>query len=96
MTRWLCAALAILALLTGCSSGTQSQPLADAAAAATEPGRDVPLVDEPLPVMPAPTPQLPVTVESADGPTVEVADASRILPLSGGVAEVVYLSLIHI
>ncbi|AXV05963.1 Heme ABC transporter, cell surface heme and hemoprotein receptor HmuT [Euzebya pacifica] len=90
MTRWLCAALAILALLTGCSSGTSSQPLADAAADATEPGRDVPLVDEPLPVMPAPTPQLPVTVESADGPTVEVADVSRILPLSGGVAEVVY------
>ncbi|WP_205712078.1 heme/hemin ABC transporter substrate-binding protein [Euzebya rosea] len=50
----------------------------------------VAMVDEPLPVLPEPTPTLPVTVTSADGATVEVADASRILPLSGGVAEVVY------
>ena len=53
-------------------------------------GLPVAMVDESLPVLPEPTPALPVTVTSADGAPVEVADATRILPLSGGVAEVVY------
>lgn len=38
----------------------------------------------------APTPKLPVTVASSDGRKVTVADASRILPLNGGVAEIVF------
>ncbi|MEU9267973.1 ABC transporter substrate-binding protein [Streptomyces sp. NPDC048251] len=39
---------------------------------------------------PAPTPKLPVTVDSSDGRRVTVKDASRILPLNGGVAEIVF------
>ncbi|MCX5369997.1 hemin ABC transporter substrate-binding protein [Streptomyces sp. NBC_00103] len=39
---------------------------------------------------PAPTPKLPVTVDSSDGRRVTVTDASRILPLNGGVAEIVF------
>ncbi|QJT01616.1 ABC transporter substrate-binding protein [Streptomyces asoensis] len=39
---------------------------------------------------PAPTPELPVTVDSSDGRRVTVTDASRILPLNGGVAEIVF------
>ncbi|MER6692063.1 heme/hemin ABC transporter substrate-binding protein [Streptomyces minutiscleroticus] len=38
----------------------------------------------------APTPELPVTVDSSDGRRVTVRDASRILPLNGGVAEIVF------
>ncbi|MEV0636602.1 ABC transporter substrate-binding protein [Streptomyces sp. NPDC050619] len=38
----------------------------------------------------APTPELPVTVHSSDGREVTVRDASRILPLNGGVAEIVF------
>jgi iron complex transport system substrate-binding protein len=38
----------------------------------------------------APTPRLPVTVDSSDGREVTVTDASRILPLNGGVAEIVF------
>lgn len=37
-----------------------------------------------------PEPQLPVTVQSADGATVEVGDISRIVVLRGAIAEVVY------
>ncbi|MFM9497416.1 hemin ABC transporter substrate-binding protein [Streptomyces galilaeus] len=39
---------------------------------------------------PPPTPLLPVTVDSSDGRRVTVRDASRILPLNGGVAEIVF------
>ncbi|WP_328874848.1 ABC transporter substrate-binding protein [Streptomyces sp. NBC_00287] len=38
----------------------------------------------------SPTPELPVTVDSSDGRKVTVEDASRILPLNGGVAEIVF------
>jgi iron complex transport system substrate-binding protein len=38
----------------------------------------------------APTPELPVTVDSSDGREVTVEDASRILPLNGGIAEIVF------
>lgn len=38
----------------------------------------------------APTPQLPVTVPSADGRQVTVSDVSRIVPLVGSIAEVVF------
>ncbi|MFJ6657292.1 hemin ABC transporter substrate-binding protein [Streptomyces sp. NPDC091377] len=39
---------------------------------------------------PPPVPELPVTVDSSDGRRVTVEDASRILPLNGGVAEIVF------
>ena len=35
-------------------------------------------------------PSLPVTVASADGRTVTVADVSRIIPLQGNLAEIVF------
>lgn len=38
----------------------------------------------------APTPEFPVTVDSSDGRKVTVEDASRILPLNGGIAEIVF------
>jgi iron complex transport system substrate-binding protein len=39
---------------------------------------------------PAPAPQLPVTVKDVNGNDVTVSDISRIVPLSGDVAEIVY------
>ncbi|MFI1963177.1 hemin ABC transporter substrate-binding protein [Streptomyces pathocidini] len=38
----------------------------------------------------APEPELPVTVKSSDGREVTVRDASRVLPLNGGIAEIVF------
>ncbi|MFK4104644.1 hemin ABC transporter substrate-binding protein [Streptomyces sp. NPDC019531] len=95
--RGLAAAGLALALLTaGCGSGssasssaTDASP-ASASARAAVAGKQlakntlVPLEGK------APTPELPVTVDSSDGRKVTVADASRILPLNGGVAEIVF------
>ncbi|WP_435280559.1 heme/hemin ABC transporter substrate-binding protein [Streptomyces koelreuteriae] len=93
------AALALtLGLLTGaCGSGGGASPSggsdaspasASARAAAAEKqlakNTIVPLKGK------APTPKLPVTVDSSDGRKVTVEDASRILPLNGGVAEIVF------
>ncbi|MFD5319731.1 hemin ABC transporter substrate-binding protein [Streptomyces sp. NPDC127098] len=39
---------------------------------------------------PAPTPELPVTVDSADGERVTVESAGRIVPLSGSLSEIVF------
>lgn len=44
----------------------------------------------PLRPLPEPAPQLPVTVESVDGRTVEVRDVSRVVPLTGAIAEIVF------
>ncbi|MGW0820288.1 heme/hemin ABC transporter substrate-binding protein [Streptomyces sp. NPDC002845] len=95
----------VLAFLTlgtvaGCAEGTGAAPAAGAsassgssvsasvraAAAEKQLARNsiVPLDGE------APTPKLPVTVDSSDGRRVTVEDASRILPLNGGVAEIVF------
>ncbi|MFD7131737.1 hemin ABC transporter substrate-binding protein [Streptomyces sp. NPDC059894] len=87
-----------LALLTGaCAGGTtgtggsasQASPAsagARATAAAEQLAKNtvVPLDGAP------PTPELPVTVDSSDGRRVTVSDVSRILPLNGGVAEIVF------
>lgn len=69
-------------------AGTAVSPEADGPDAVPAPVAD--LADAPLPVLPAPTPELPATVTSSDGSTVEITDVSRILPLSGGVAEIVF------
>ncbi|MGY1577744.1 heme/hemin ABC transporter substrate-binding protein [Streptomyces sp. MN13] len=86
-------ALAV-ALLTGaCGSadggGPDQAPVSASERAATAEKRLaantlVPLEGE------APKPKLPVTVDSSDGRRVTVRDASRILPLNGGVAEIVF------
>ncbi|CCK26315.1 putative iron ABC transporter solute-binding protein [Streptomyces davaonensis JCM 4913] len=85
-----------VALLTGaCGGGTSVSGGSDAspasaseraAAAEKQLAKNtlVPLEGEP------PTPELPVTVDSSDGRKVTVEDASRILPLNGGVAEIVF------
>lgn len=85
-----------LALLTGACAGGGSDTAASeatpvsasarAAAAEKQLAKNtlVPLEGE------APTPKLPVTVDSSDGRKVSVRDASRILPLNGGIAEIVF------
>ncbi|WTV57750.1 ABC transporter substrate-binding protein [Streptomyces sp. NBC_00035] len=92
------AALALtlaLALLTGACAGDSGSSGADpspasaserAAAAEKQLAKNtvVPLEGK------APVPELPVTVDSSDGREVTVEDASRILPLNGGVAEIVF------
>ncbi|WP_329313398.1 ABC transporter substrate-binding protein [Streptomyces sp. NBC_01278] len=76
------AALA-LAALTGCAgtSATGSGP-GTAARPAAVPDRVEPLA-------PAPLPALPVTVSSADGRQVTVTSLERVVPLTGGLNEIV-------
>lgn len=92
------ALLLLLALAAGaCGGDGAAAPLdpaerdvtVTASAAAAPPDAEA-LAAAPLPTLPPPTPQLPATATSADGTVVEVTDVSRILPLSGGVAEVVF------
>ncbi|MFD5270688.1 hemin ABC transporter substrate-binding protein [Streptomyces sp. NPDC058335] len=71
----------------GASSDTAPGSASARAAAAAERLAENSLV--PLGGAP-PTPLLPVTVDSSDGRKVTVKDASRILPLNGGVAEIVF------
>ncbi|USQ88251.1 ABC transporter substrate-binding protein [Streptomyces phaeoluteigriseus] len=71
----------------GASSGTSPGAASARAAAAEERLAENSIV--PLEGAP-PTPVLPVTVDSSDGRRVTVEDASRILPLNGGVAEIVF------
>ncbi|MFD5844747.1 heme/hemin ABC transporter substrate-binding protein [Streptomyces chartreusis] len=86
-------ALALALLTSACagggSSASDAAPVSagERAAAAEEQlakNTLVPLEGEPS------TPELPVTVDSSDGRKVTVRDASRILPLNGGVAEIVF------
>jgi len=89
-------ALALALLTAACGGGTSASPSAAdaspasagerAAVAAKQLAKNtlVPLEGK------APTPELPVTVDSSDGRKVTVKDASRILPLNGGVAEIVF------
>lgn len=71
----------VLLLVAGCSGDPHSgaTPTADA-------GADTPIVV----LDTRPTPQLPVTVVSADGREVTVTDTSRIVSLWGNITEVVY------
>ncbi|MGI5379322.1 heme/hemin ABC transporter substrate-binding protein [Streptomyces sp. CA-251387] len=73
---------------TSGSGGADASPASPSERAAAEKqlakNTLVPLEGEP------PTPKLPVTVDSSDGRKVTVQDASRILPLNGGVAEIVF------
>ncbi len=82
-SRLLAAALTTVALLPVAACGSTATE--DTSAAAAE---SVPDVIEPLPD--TPTPQLPVTVESADGQMIDITDVDRIIPLSGSIAEVVF------
>lgn len=90
-------AVALAMLAAGCAGGdgkgeateakSSASSASERAAAAQKQLRTnslVPLEGE------AATPELPVTVESSDGRKVTVEDASRILPLNGGIAEIVF------
>ncbi|MEV0171081.1 ABC transporter substrate-binding protein [Streptomyces sp. NPDC050803] len=83
-TRLAGALLAVLTLTTatacgGASAASGSAPAASGAAA----DRVEPLAD-------TPTPELPVTVASADGKKVTIERAERIVPLSGSLSEIVF------
>ncbi|MFI6347106.1 hemin ABC transporter substrate-binding protein [Streptomyces sp. NPDC050560] len=77
---------AVLALaVAGCGSssdGGGAGPSTEAAAAAAQ--------NRVEPLSPAPEPELPATVRSADGRKVTVRDASRIVPLTGSLSEIVF------
>lgn len=74
-------AAAVVLPLAACDS----TPASDTAEPTVDP---IPDVVEPLDGVPEPN--LPVTIESADGETVEITDVDRIIPLSGAIAEVVF------
>lgn len=77
------AATALLLALTACGgSGTHTSATGTSTGAAT-PADTI----EPLPT---PTPTLPTTVKSADGREVTVASDDRIVPLTGGLSEIVF------
>ncbi|MFI9765796.1 hemin ABC transporter substrate-binding protein [Streptomyces sp. NPDC052415] len=82
-TRLAGALLAVLALATA----TACDGASAAAPAASATGRTADRVE---PLSPAPTPDLPVTVDSADGGKVTVEKADRIAPLSGSLSEIVF------
>ena len=88
-------AIAVLALAAGACAGADTSSTTAAAAvgvdtpidAGTESHFDPTAI---VPLATVPTPTLPVTVPSADGSDVVVDDASRIVPLNGSLAEIVF------
>jgi iron complex transport system substrate-binding protein len=85
----------VLALLIGACAGGGSTPETDptpASAGERAAAAEKRLAENTVVPLegPAPVPKLPVTVDSSDGRRVTVRDASRILPLNGGVAEIVF------
>ncbi|MET8740446.1 ABC transporter substrate-binding protein [Streptomyces sp. NPDC004728] len=77
----LTATLALALALTGCGGGTDAKASATATKATA---------DRIEPLTTAPDPRLPVTVESADGAEVTVTSTDRIVPLTGGLSEIVF------
>ncbi|WP_374321912.1 hemin ABC transporter substrate-binding protein [Streptomyces sp. AP-93] len=73
----------VLALGVSACGGTATPSPATGAGAPAVPDR----VD---PLAPAPVPVLPATVASADGARVTVTSADRVVPLTGGLNEIVY------
>lgn len=84
-TRLAGALLAVLALTTATACGGASA--ATPAASASGSGGTGERVE---PLSPAPTPELPIIVDSADGGEVTVEKADRIVPLSGSLSEIVF------
>ncbi|WHT20020.1 ABC transporter substrate-binding protein [Crossiella sp. CA-258035] len=79
--RWLAGAL--LLALAGCAAPAPAANAPSSAAAAEVNAQRIKPLATPVPV-------LPVTVDSVDGRKVTVTDASRIIPLSGAISEVVF------
>ncbi|MFJ4470741.1 hemin ABC transporter substrate-binding protein [Streptomyces sp. NPDC089424] len=82
-TRLGAAALALLALTAAGCGATDEPERPGRTPSAAAPDRVEPLAD-------TPEPRLPVTVASADGRTVTVRQADRIVPLSGSLSEIVF------
>ncbi|PZT74804.1 MULTISPECIES: heme/hemin ABC transporter substrate-binding protein [unclassified Streptomyces] len=78
-------ALAGALLLAGC--GGTGAPSAKSAGAGASPAADADRIE---PLTGTPAPKLPATVESADGKRVTVTSADRIVPLTGGLSEIVF------
>lgn len=75
--------LLLAVALTACGAQADVGKPAAASGEATSADRVEPLAT-------APVPQLPATVRSADGRTVTVGSADRIVPLTGGLSEIVF------
>lgn len=73
----------VLALGVSACGGTAAPSPATGAGAPAVPDRVEPLAQTPVPVLPA-------TVASADGARVTVTSADRVVPLTGGLNEIVY------
>ncbi|MEU3652804.1 ABC transporter substrate-binding protein [Streptomyces sp. NPDC032161] len=80
----LTAALALALLLTGCGGTDAGTP------AAKSPGSAKAAADRVEPLPGTPKPRLPVTVKSADGTEATITSADRIVPLTGGLSEIVF------
>lgn len=76
--------LALALAATACGTGAADGPAGEA--------RTVPVDDQRLDIVAdeLPQPRLPVTTTDASGTRVEVTDTSRIVPLNGAVAEIVF------
>ncbi|MFP3990938.1 ABC transporter substrate-binding protein [Streptomyces sp. E11-3] len=80
--------LALLCLtLTACGGGSGSSSGSDNSAPA---GKATAAPDRVEPLKATPKPELPVTVESADGQRVTVRSTDRIVPLTGALSEIVF------
>lgn len=99
-TRLAGALLSVLALTltttacggpSGTGSDTGSGTAADGAAGSSrDPRSGSPVSDRLEPLADTPSPELPVTVRSADGRKVTVERADRLVPLSGSLGEIVF------
>lgn len=95
-TRLAGALLSVLALTlttTACGepSGTGSGTTADGTDGSSRGSRSsAPVSDRLEPLAGTPSPELPVTVRSADGRKVTVERADRLVPLSGSLSEIVF------
>lgn len=79
------ALVALTGALAACGSDDDDSPSSSASASETGSGSGSPAGDEG-----EAAPVLPVEVTNADGSTTEVTDVSRIVPLNGDIAEVVF------
>ncbi|SCD51705.1 iron complex transport system substrate-binding protein [Streptomyces sp. BpilaLS-43] len=80
----LAGAVALAMTLGGCG-GTDAP-----AGGTSKAAKAAPAADRVEPLATTPKPQLPVTVESADGTEVTVSSADRIVPLTGSLSEIVF------
>lgn len=85
------AIILLLGALSACGSGSTSSSPAAATPAApgASPAAVAAATTAPITIPPA-APRLPVTVTDKDGRSVTVTDVSRIIPLNGDIAEVVW------